>query len=67
MAQTPAAAQRCRFHFLLNRIRERDHLGTLTATEIATDLHAAFDKWENQPTIQRDADHLLRWEAALRT
>ncbi len=67
MAQTPAAAQRCRFHFLLNRLRERDDVGTRSAVEIANDLHAAYDKWGKQPTIRGDADHLLRWETVLRT
>lgn len=34
-AQTPAAAKRCRFHFLLNRVRERD---ATAVTDIATIL-----------------------------
>lgn len=66
MAQTPAAAQRCRFHFLLNRMRERDEIGTRSAEEIADEIRAAYNKWKDQPTIRGDVDHLPRWEATLR-
>ena len=66
MAQTPAAAQRCRFHFLLNRIRERDALGGQSAADIANDCRRAYEKWAKQPTVGGDAGHLLRWETAFR-
>lgn len=62
-AQTPEAAQRCRFHFLLNRASERDALKKKDAGVIASDFAAAHDKWSQQPTISGDAQHLLRWKA----
>lgn len=66
MAQTPAAAQRCRFHFLLNRIRERDVVHGQTAADIANDCRRAYNKWAKQPTVSSDASHLLRWETVFR-
>ena len=63
MAQTPAAARRCRFHFLLNRLRERDHIASRSAIQIAKELHAAHEKWSAQPTIRGVVDHLRRWES----
>jgi hypothetical protein len=66
MAQTPAAARRCRFHFLLNRLRERNHVASCSASQIADDLHGVHDKWRNQPTIRGEVDHLQRWESILR-
>lgn len=67
LAQTPAAARRCRFHFLLNRIRERDHVASQSPIQIANELDAAREKWSQQPTISGVADHLPRWEAIFRT
>jgi hypothetical protein len=61
-AQTPAAAQRCRFHFLLNRARERDELNGLSSAEIAATFADAHTKWAGQPTVRGDAEHLLRWK-----
>jgi len=37
-AQTPAAAKRCRFHFLLCRLRERDWIDGKTVDEIVAQL-----------------------------
>ena len=65
MAQTPAAARRCRFHFLLNRARERDQLCSTDVTTIAKSFQDAYSKWEKQPTIGKDARHLLRWQQVL--
>ena len=62
MAQTPAAAKRCRFHFLLNRARERDELSNLAPTAISTGFQHAYVKWKDQPTISGDVEHLLRWK-----
>ena len=64
--QTPAAARRCRFHFLLNRLSERDHVASRSATQIANELHEARDKWGHQPTIRRNSYHLQRWESVFR-
>lgn len=66
MAQTPAAAQRCRFHFLLNRMRERDTLRGQSAIDVANDCRRAHATWGAQPTVKGDSDHLLRWESVFR-
>ena len=67
LAQTPAAARRCRFHFLLKRLEERDRIMSQSAIQIAIDLQAAREKWRQQPTIRSSVDHLARWESILRT
>ena len=66
LAQTPAAARRCRFHFLLNRLREREDVALRSATEIVDDLRAAREKWGSEPTIRSVVGHLRRWEDVLR-
>jgi len=63
--QTPDAARRCRFHFLLTRIRERDWLKKATLKEIRDSLMVANEKWGSQPTVQRYTPHLRAWGAAL--
>lgn len=64
-AQTPAAAKRCRFHFLLNRARERDRMRGLDVKTIVRTFLDAHSKWEKQPTIHANAQHMLRWTDAL--
>lgn len=66
LAQTPAAARRCRFHFLLSRLRERDAVALRSAAEIADDLREARERWMSQPSTKGVVDHLARWEAVLR-
>jgi len=63
--QTPAAAKRCRFHFLLTRIRERDWVGKASHSEIVESLREASSKWSEQPTVRRYCAHLEAWESAL--
>lgn len=64
-AQTPAAAKRCRYHFLLARIRERDYLRTAAASELAVQLEEAAESWGEEPSLERDCSHLLRWANVL--
>lgn len=64
-AQTPAAAKRCRFHFLLSRIRERDDVRGLDVTGLAGRLDDAWRTWGRQPTLQEESRHLPRWSAVL--
>lgn len=66
LTQTPAAARRCRFHFLLNRLSERDHVASRSATQIANELHEAHYIWSQQPTIRRNTYHLQQWESVFR-
>jgi hypothetical protein len=65
LAQTPAAAKRCRFHFLLRRFAERDWVATASLQQIRDDLQAAAEKWLPQPSIGRKGEHMPRWIAAL--
>lgn len=63
--QTPAAAKRCRFHFLLRRIRERDWFRDATLEEIIDSFRAANEKWRDQLSVQRYCRHLKVWAEVL--
>jgi hypothetical protein len=65
LAQTPAAAKRCRFHFLLCRIKERDGMGAATIGEINGALTEAADTWGDQPSLKSECPHLTRWVNSL--
>ena len=65
LAQTPAAAKRCRYHFLLARIRERDWLKAASNSEIVSALKDAADVWGNQPTLSAGTAHLAKWQQVL--
>jgi hypothetical protein len=63
-AQTPAAAKRCRFHFLLCRLRERDWIGPKTNDEIVEELRNNSKMWK--PTILSDhVDQVELWAKVL--
>jgi hypothetical protein len=65
-AQTPSAAKRCRFHFLLTRIRERDALITESVADIIGRLDKAKKKWGPQPSMNGELNHLDAWREVLR-
>ena len=65
-AQTPAAAKRCRFHYLLNRFGERDKIGDMTIAEIETKLDMALTTWCEQPSLRDSSTHIARWIRVLR-
>jgi hypothetical protein len=46
-AQTPAAAKRCRFHFLLSRLKERDWVAGKTNDEVVTELRKNCETWRS--------------------
>lgn len=64
-AQTPAAAKRCRFHFLLSRIRERDEVADTSVDELVKRLADAANSWGKQPSLVSASSHLGRWSAVL--
>jgi hypothetical protein len=64
-AQTPAAAKRCKFHFLLNKRREKEQLEKSSLVQLTADLSTLAGMWSMQPSIRRDADHIGRWKKAL--
>lgn len=60
-AQTPAAAKRCRFHFLLARLRERDDIRGTEFKVLLSRLRAARLTWGMQPSLRKESDHLGKW------
>jgi hypothetical protein len=65
MAQTPSAAKRCRFHFLLNRAEERDWIKKAGIQEITSRLGKSINKWSEQPSVKDDCVHLETWKKVL--
>lgn len=61
-AQTPAAVKRCRFHFLLCRIRERDWLRDASVSSISDRMDENLAKWGNQVSLSSEFQHLGRWK-----
>lgn len=66
-SQTPAAAKRCRFHFLLCRIKERNAMRSLSLDSLIKQLEKSSKQWMKQPSIAKDARHLKRWVDALQS
>ncbi|QGQ29111.1 hypothetical protein [Gimesia maris] len=66
LAQTPAAAKRCRYHFLLSRIAERDWIKSASNEEIIGKLKAAAELWGTQTTLSGGTTHLERWQEVLK-
>lgn len=64
-SQTPAAAKRCRFHFLVNRIIEKDFIGGNNLATIIQKISGAQEKWKEQFPIINNSKHLARWKAVL--
>lgn len=64
-SQTSAAAKRCRFHFLLNRIRERNFVGGNDLATIIQKISDAQKKWKEQFPIINNSEHIARWMAVL--
>ena len=60
-AQTPIAAKRCRFHFLLARLRERDEIRSKNLTTLLARLRNADRTWGSQPSLRPHAGHLEKW------
>ncbi len=65
ISQTPAAAKRCRFHFLLSRMQERKVVEKSTAASIAESLEKAHTLWTKPNHMKSELGHLLRWKNAL--
>lgn len=65
LVQTPAAAKRCRFHYLISRIRERDRIGPMSIADIQTMWDNAINSWGKQMALAGSGKHLVRWRAAL--
>lgn len=64
LSQTPAAAKRCRFHFLLNRIKEREYVKGSTLPTIAKDCRTIARTW-SRTAIAGALGHLTLWANAL--
>ena len=64
-AQTPAAAKRCRFHFLLARLREREDVRSMDLGALLARMRDAELAWGAQPSLRRDSGHMKRWRRVL--
>ena len=60
-AQTPAAAKRCRFHFLLARLRERNDIREHDLVTLLERLRKADHVWGTQPSLRGASGHVKRW------
>jgi hypothetical protein len=68
-AQTPAAAKRCRFHFLLCRLRERDWIADKSNDEVIKQLSDCAAQWKPVVVqgIRDGAAQVERWGKILGT
>lgn len=64
-SQTPATAKRCRFHFLMNRIIEKDFIAGNDLATIIQKISDAQENWKEQFPIINNSKHLARWKAVL--
>jgi len=63
--QTSAAAKRCRFHFFVNRIIEKDFIAENDLATIIQKISDAQEKWKEQLPITNSSKHIARWKAVL--
>lgn len=63
-SQTPAAAKRCRFHFLLNRSKEREYVRANTLRTLADNCAATADQWR-KTILAHSTSHLRNWADVL--
>jgi hypothetical protein len=68
-AQTPAAAKRCRFHFLLCRLRERDWIADKTNDDVIKQLSDSVANWKSVVVqdLRDGAAQVERWGRVLGT
>lgn len=64
VSQTPAAAKRCRYHFLLNRVQEREYVKNTNLDALADNCRAVARKW-SRTAIAGALAHLTLWADAL--
>lgn len=64
-SQTPAAAKRCRYHFLLCRIKERDEIAEATVDDVVSRLKNVTETWGKQPSLAGESKHLATWKKVL--
>lgn len=69
--QTPAAAKMCRYHFLLNRFKERGIVSALDADRRASHISETASAWRNCFPLRQDLGnegndgYIERWAQAL--
>lgn len=64
MTQTPAAAKRCRYHFLMNRLDEKNHVAKHDINSLLANLKANRNSWKKNAGVV-DFHYLNRWIDAL--
>lgn len=71
-SQTPAAAKMCRYHFLLNRLKEPKIVAALDSEDIVGHLRESADGWLDCVSLEKffggsgDGGYVARWIDALR-
>jgi hypothetical protein len=65
LAQTPAAAKRCRYHYLFSRRREKEWLLSTDVQGIRDQLDMACENWGKQGPLNTHLTHLATWKSAL--
>jgi hypothetical protein len=69
-SQTPAAAKMCRYHFLLNRLREPSIVATVDGPQRTEHISSVARPWRNCFALRKyigdGKGYLERWAAALR-
>ncbi len=61
LAQTPAAAKRCRYHFILRRVAERDWVRKNDLAAVVNVLAAGRKDWGSIRVFRDEAAHLDHW------
>jgi hypothetical protein len=65
-SQTPAAAKRCRYHFLLNRIKEKKWLTGVTIDDVVSQLDEAHSIWSQTSLRSSELERIRFWHDALK-
>jgi hypothetical protein len=65
LAQTPAAAKRCRFHFLLARIKEKALVNAESLTGLLAKLKIDSVAWSAQYVLEKESLNIDRWITVL--
>lgn len=64
-AQTPAAAKKCRYHFLLTRAKELKRVREVTLDTLIEDIDNAYASWSRSKVMEGSLEHIERWKRAL--
>jgi len=63
--QTPAAAKKCRYHFLLTRAKELKRVGEVKLDTLINEIDNACASWSRSKVMESSLEHIARWKKAL--